>query len=69
MNIDASYVEDINIPHVKECLLLSCIAYIEDWFCLSRTRSFTLCKNDLDFSERSDSVTVLRVHIIVMCAE
>ena len=31
MNIDASNVEDKNILHLKECLLLSCIASFEDW--------------------------------------
>ena len=59
MNFDASNVEDISIHHIKECLLLSCIASYEDWSNIFRTRSFTLCKNDLDFNERSDSVTVL----------
>ena len=59
MKIDASNIEDINIHHIKECLLLSCVASFEDWSNIFRTRSFTLCKNDLDFNERSDSVTVL----------
>ena len=59
MKKDACNVEDINILHVKECLLLSCIASFEDWSNIFRTRPFTLCKNDLDFHERSDSVTVL----------
>ena len=59
MNADASNVEDINILHIKECLLLSCVASFEDWSNIFRTRPFTLCKNDLDFKERSDSVTVL----------
>ena len=31
MNIDASNLEDINILHITECLLLSCIAFFEDW--------------------------------------
>ena len=59
MNTDASNVEDMNILHIKECLLLSCIASFEDWSNIFRTRSFTLCKNDRDFNERSDSVAVL----------
>ena len=59
MSTDASNVEDINIPHIKECLLLSCVAFFEDWFCIFRTRSFTLCKNDLDFKDLSDSAMVL----------
>ena len=58
MNTDASNVEDINIFHIKECLSLSCIASFEDWSSIFRTRSFTLFKNDRDFNERSDSVTV-----------
>ena len=59
MNTDASNVEDINIHHIKECLSLSCIASFENWSDIFRTRSFTLCKNDCDFNDRSDSVTVL----------
>ena len=58
MNTDAYNVEDMNIPQITECLLLSCVASFEDWSWIFRTRSFTLCKNDLDFTERSDSVTV-----------
>ena len=48
MKMDASNVEVINIHHFKECLLLSCVASSEDWSNIFRTRSFTLCKNDLD---------------------
>ena len=59
MNTDASDVEDINILHIKECLLLSCVASFEDWSSIFRTRSFTMCKNDLDFNDMSDSATVL----------
>ena len=59
MNTDASNVEEINIHHIKECLLLSCVASFEDWYCFFRTWSFTLCKNDLDFTDRSVSVKVL----------
>ena len=58
MNTDATNVEDINIHHIQECLLLPFVASFEDWYCLFRTRSFTLCKNDRDFDERSDSVAV-----------
>ena len=58
MKIDASNVEVMNIHHIKECLLLSCIASFEDWSNIFRTRSFTLCKNDRDFNDMSDSVTV-----------
>ena len=64
MNTDASNVEDVNILHITECLSLSFVASFEDWFCLFRTRSFTLCKYDLDFNDMSDSATVLRVFII-----
>ena len=59
MNTDASNVEDINIPHIKECLLLSCIASFEDWSNIFRTRSFNLCKNDRDLNEMSHFVAVL----------
>ena len=38
---------------------MSCIASFENWSDIFRTRSFTLCKNDCDFNDRSDSVTVL----------
>ena len=47
VNTDASNVEDINIPHITECSSLSSIASFEHWFCLFRTWSFTLCKDDL----------------------
>ena len=58
MNTDASNVEDINIPDIKERMLLSCMSCIasEDWSNIFRTRSFTLCKTDRDFNERSDSM-------------
>ena len=59
MKIDASNFEEINIHHFKECLLLSCVASFEDLSDIFRSRSFTLCKNDLDFNDKSDSVTVL----------
>ena len=58
MNTNDSNVEDMNIPHIKECLLLSCVASFEDWSNIFRTRSFTLCKNDLDFNDMSDSASV-----------
>ena len=51
-------VEDINIHHITECLSLSFVASFEDWYCLFRTWSFTLCKNDLDFNDISDSASV-----------
>ena len=31
MNTDASNVEDINIHHITECVVLSCVASFEDW--------------------------------------
>ena len=49
----------VSFLHIKECLLLSSVASFEDSSNIFRTRSFTLCKNDLGFNERSDSVTVL----------
>ena len=46
------------LGHIKECLLLSCVASFEDWSCIFRTRAFTLCKNCLfcfgDDSHRRD---------------
>ena len=63
MNTDACNVEDINILHIKECLSLSFIASFEDWSTTFRTRSFTLCKNDLDLNNMSDSATVLEIVI------
>ena len=36
--------------------VLCCI--FEDWSWIFRTRSFTLCKNDLDINDMSDSATV-----------
>ena len=47
-----------SIIHIKECLLLSCVACFEDWSWIFRTRSFTLRKNDLDFNDMPDSATV-----------
>ena len=58
MNTNASNVEDMNIPQIKECLSMSCIASFEEWSNIFRNRSVTLCKNDRDFHERSDSVAV-----------
>ena len=37
--------------------VLCCI--FEDWSWIFRTRSFTLCRNDQDFNDMSDSATVL----------
>ena len=59
MNRDASNVEDINIHHIGECVWLFCIASFEDWSNIFRTRSFTVCNNDRDFNESSESVAVL----------
>ena len=58
MNTDASNVEDMNIPQIKERLSMSCIVSFEDWSKIFRNRSFTLCKNDRDFNERFDYVMV-----------
>ena len=54
-----SNVEDINIPRVIERLSMSCIASSGERSNIFRNRSFTLCKNDLDFNDMSDSATVL----------
>ena len=58
MNTDASNVEDINILQIIERLSMSCIASFEEWSNFLRNRSFTLFKNDRDFREKFDSVTV-----------
>ena len=58
MDTDVCNVEDSNTHHIKECLLLSCVASFEEWSNIFRTRSFTLCKNDLDNNDMSDSATV-----------
>ena len=58
MNTDASTVEDINIHQIIERLSMSCIASPGERFSIFRNRSFTLCKNDRDFRERSDSAAV-----------
>ena len=58
MNTGASNVDFINIHQIKEFLSMSCIAYFEEWYKIFRNRSFTLCKNDSDFNEKSDSVAV-----------
>ena len=75
MNTDACYVQDINILHIKECLLLSCVASFEDWSWIFRTWSFTLCKNDLDNNDMSDSTSVSKsislsstINLSVCCA-
>ena len=46
-NTDACHVEDIDFPHT-----------FDEWSNIFRTRSFTLCKNDLGFNEKSQTVTV-----------
>ena len=43
---------------LQKVLSMSCIASVEEWSNIFRNRSFTLCKNDRDFSERFDSVAV-----------
>ena len=57
MNTDDSNVENMNIHHITECFPLSSVTSIEDRFCLFRTWSFTLFKNDLDPNDNSDSVS------------
>ena len=55
---DASNVEDINIHQIIERLSMSCIASSGERSNIFRNRSFTLFKNDREFRERSDSVTM-----------
>ena len=58
MNTDASTVEDINIHQIMERLSMSCFESSGERFSLFRNRSFTLFRNERDFSERSDSAAV-----------
>ena len=58
MKTDACNVENRNIPHIEECLLLFCAAFFGDWSKIFRTGSFTLCKNDLDNNDMYDSAKV-----------
>ena len=46
-NTDACHVEDIDNPQT-----------FDEWSNIFLTRSFTLCKNDLDSNEKSETVTV-----------
>ena len=48
MNTVDSNVTDMNIPHIIECFSWFSVTFIEERFCLFRTWSFTLFKNDLD---------------------
>ena len=59
MNTDASNVEDKHIFQIIERLSMSCIGSFEERSNIFRNRSFTLFKNDRDFSEKFDSVAVL----------
>ena len=58
MSTDASNVEDINIRQIKERLSMSYIASVGEWSHIFRNPSFTLSRNDRDFSERLDSAAV-----------
>ena len=58
MNADASNVEDINILQITERLSVSCIESSGERSNIFRNRSFTLFKNDRDFTERFDSAAV-----------
>ena len=65
MNTDACNVEDISIHHVTECLSLSFVASFEDWSCLFRTWSFTLCKKWSGFERHFWFCFGVRIHLIV----
>ena len=52
-----SNVADMNIPNITECFSSFSVTFIEDRFCLFRTWSCTLSKNDLDPNDKSDSVS------------
>ena len=56
MNTDACKIDNMNIPNITECASLSFVASIEDWSNIFCNRSFTLCKNDQDPNDNSDSV-------------
>ena len=56
MNTADSIVTDMNIPHIIECFSPSSVTF-ENRFCLFRTLSFTLFKNDLDSTDNSYSVS------------
>ena len=47
----------MNIPHIIECFSPSSVTSMEDRFCLFRTWSFTLFKNDPDSTDNSNSVS------------
>ena len=57
MNTADSNVTDMNIHHITECFSSFSVTFIEDRFCLFRTWSVTLFKNDLDLNDNSDSVS------------
>ena len=49
--------EDIHNHHITESLSLSSVTFFENRFCLRRTWSFTLFKNDLDPHDNSNSAS------------
>ena len=57
INTADSNVTDMNIHHIIVCFSPSSATFIEDRFCLFRTWSSTLLKNDLDSTDNSDSVS------------
>ena len=57
MNNADSNVTDMNILHITECFSSFSVTFIEDRFCLHRTSSFTLSKNDLDPNDNSNSAS------------
>ena len=57
MKADACNVENMNIHHIKECFSPFSVTLIENRFCLVRTWSYTLLKNDPDSTDNSDSVS------------
>ena len=66
MNTDACNVEDINILHIKECLLLSCVASLENWFCLFHTFIIHPVQEWSGFCRHVWFFDGVRVHIIVI---
>ena len=52
-------LQTYTFSHIKECLLLCCVASFEDWSNIFRTRSFTCARMIWILNEIADSATVL----------
>ena len=65
MNTDASNVEDIYTPQIIERLSMSCIESSGERFSIFRNRSFTLFRNERDFTDRFDSAVSESISILM----